>query len=206
MVEHLTGYPGVFLLCLLAGIGIPCPEDIAVAIVGVQVKSGAVSLWPALLLAGLGTLGRDVIVWTIGRFAGDWALQRPWLGRLLGVKRIEKARALVVRRGSCSVLAGRALIGMRVPVFFVTGTMGIPLIQFIKWDALGLMITTPILVGLGAYLGAPLVEGLRTGLAQAGWVPWLMGAILVILFSFKFIQTRKRNRRVGNESTSPSSP
>lgn len=201
MLEHLTGYPGVFLICLLAGIGLPFPEDIALAFVGaVHVKSGSVALFPALLLAGLGTLGRDVIVWTFGRFFGDWALQRPWLVRLVGGHRIEKARVLVLKRGAVSVLAGRALIGMRVPVFFVTGTMGIPLRHFIKWDSLGLLVTTPILVGLGLYLGAPLVDGMKTVLSQAGWVPWLLGGVLTVVFLIKFIQGRRRREAVSDNN------
>ena len=196
MIDQLTGYPGVFLLCLLAGIGLPFPEDMALAIVGaVHVKSGSVALVPAIFCAGLGTLGRDMIVWCFGRFLGDWALQRPWIRKLVGGKRIEKARALVVKRGALSVLAGRALVGMRVPVFFVTGTMGIPLRHFIKWDAVGLVFTTPLLVGLGLYLGAPLVDGLKTVLSQAGWLPWLVGALLVVVFFVKFIQGRKRRHR-----------
>jgi membrane protein DedA with SNARE-associated domain len=200
MIEHLTGYTGIFLLCLLAGIGLPFPEDIALAVVGaVHVKSGSVALLPAIFCAGLGTLGRDTIVWCFGRFFGDWALKRPWIRKLIGGPRIEKARALVVKRGSLSVLAGRALIGMRVPVFFVTGTMGIPLRHFIKWDALGLMVTTPILVGLGLYLGAPLVDGLKTVLSQAGWLPWLLGGLLAVVFFVKFIQGRRRRHRETQE-------
>jgi len=193
MMEHLTGYPGVFLICLFAGIGLPFPEDIAVALVGVQVKSGAVLLWPALVLAGLGTLGRDVIVWMLGRHFGDWALQRPWVNRLIGVKRIERARALVVRRGGMSVLVGRGFVGMRIPVFFMTGSMRIPLQQFIKWDGLGLMITTPILVGLGAYLGAPMIDGLIAVLRQGWWVPWALGGAVVLVFAIKYARARSRS-------------
>ena len=200
MFEHATVYLGIFLICLFAGIGIPFPEDVAVALAGVQVKSGSVNLWPALALAGLGTLGRDIIVWCVGRYFGDWALQRPWLSRLIGAKRIENARTLVLKRGALSVLLGRALVGMRVPVFFVTGTMRIPLVHFIKWDVLGLMVTTPILVGLGAYLGAPLVDGLRASLAQAGWIPWVLGAVIAIFFVTKFALSRRKQRL----STDPS--
>lgn len=200
MFEQLGVYLGLFLVCLFAGIGIPFPEDIAVALVGVQVKAGTLTLGPALVLAALGTLGRDMIVWTLGRYLGDWALQRPWVSRLVGAKRIDKARALVIKRGSLSVLSGRALIGMRVPVFFVSGTMGIPLIQFVKWDVLGLMVTTPILVALGAYLGAPLVDGLRATLAQAGWVPWILGATIAIFFIVRF----GLNRRKRDGSSEPS--
>ena len=92
MFEQLTGYPGIFLLCLLAGIGLPFPEDVAVALVGVQVESQAVALLPAIGVAAVGVFCRDLIVWTIGRYFGDWALRRPWINRLLGGKRIERAR------------------------------------------------------------------------------------------------------------------
>ena len=196
MIQQLTGYPGVFLICLFAGIGLPFPEDIALALVGaVHVKSGGVLLFPAIVVAGLGTLGRDIIVWTLGRYLGDWALQRAWLRRLVGGKRIERARTLVVRRGATSVLAGRALVGMRVPIFFVTGSMGIPLRQFIQWDLLGLCFTTPLLVGLGLYLGAPLVEGLQVILSKAGWIPWVVAGVVGCIFLAKFISNRRRRNR-----------
>lgn len=209
MMDQLTGYPGVFLLCLLAGIALPFPEDIAIAIVGVQIKSGAVAWGPALVLAAFGVLCRDVFVWSIGRFFGDWVLQRPWLARLIGSKHIEKARKLVVERGAYSVLAGRALVGMRMPVFFVAGTMGIPLVDFIKWDSLGLMITTPILVGLGVYLGAPLVDGLKMALVQVGWLPWALAVfITILLFGFAHSRGRKidSNEESSEAELSDSSP
>ena len=94
---------------------------------------------------------------------------------------------------------------MRVPVFFVAGTMGIPLVHFVKWDFLGLLITTPILVGLGAYLGAPLVDGLRSTLAQAGWIPWILGALLAIFFITRFALNR-RKQSLSTETSNVQAP
>ena len=201
MFEHLTGYPGIFFLCLFAGIGVPLPEDIAVALAGVLVATGEVNWLPALALAWLGVLGRDSIVWCLGRFFGDWALRRKWLLRLIGAHRVDRARALVIRRDSLAVLMGRALIGMRVPVFFVAGTMGVPFRKFVFWDALGLLVTTPILLGLGAYLGEPIVDILTATLAKVGWLPFAMGCAVGVLFLMKRAQM-KRAKESGAEDSS----
>lgn len=191
MFEHLTGYPGIFFLCLFAGIGVPLPEDIAVALAGVLVATGEVNWLPALALAWLGILGRDSIVWCLGRFFGDWALRREWVLRLLGRARVDRARDLVVRRDSLAVLTGRALIGMRVPVFFVAGTMGISFRKFVLWDALGLLVTTPILLGLGAYLGEPIVDILTAMLAKVGWMPVALVCVVGVLLLMKRAQVKR---------------
>ena len=104
---------------------------------------------------------------------------------------MDRARDLVVRRDSLAVLTGRALIGMRVPVFFVAGTMGISFRKFVLWDALGLLVTTPILLGLGAYLGEPIVDILTAMLAKVGWMPVALVCVVGVLFLMKRAQVKR---------------
>jgi membrane protein DedA with SNARE-associated domain len=175
--------PGIFFICALAGLGVPLPEDVCVLFAGVQVSAGLVDLFPALVAAYFGILVRDVLGWTIGRVLGGWLLSRPMVHRLLGAERLARAAGIVETRGSVAVLIGRGLVGMRIPVFVMSGASGIPLTQFVLWDMVGLLFTTPILVGLGGIFGAPAIDLAREILARFGWVPFaiaiLAGAIIL---------------------------
>jgi len=192
-MDNMTGYLGIFLLCALAGIGIPMPEDVAVGLVGVQVGTGAVDWWPTLCVVYVAVLLRDLIVYGLGRWIGDWLLHRPRVERIIGAQRLQRARDLVLKRRGFAVLAGRAMVGMRIPVFFIAGTMGIRLRSFLLWDMLGLLVTVPLLVGLGCVLGAPAIDVLRQVIQVVGWVPLVLLVLVAVGLWWKFRSVRSNN-------------
>ena len=159
MIERVAGYPGLFLLCASSGIVLPVPEDVALLYTGSQIETGAMQWGPALCVAFLGVFVRDLFAYGIGRTFGNWLLARPAAVAFIGRKRLDKARALVEARGASAVLAGRFLIGLRAPVFFVAGAMGVPFRKFLLWNVLGLLVVVPGVVALGYVFGPPLAEG-----------------------------------------------
>lgn len=159
LLEGMSGYTGLFLACLGSGIVFPVPEDFPLLYAGARVRSGAFA-WPATLAVSMaGVALRDLAAWGLGRVLGDTLLHRPWVRRLLGARRLDRARRMIRDHGAASVLAGRFLIGFRAPVFLLSGAMGIPLRAFLVFDGLGLLVAVPVVLALGWGFGAPIHEG-----------------------------------------------
>lgn len=159
LLERMAGYPGLFLFCALSGIAFPLPEDVSLLYAGSRIQAGQMAWGPVLLTAFFGVMVRDVLAWSTGRVLGDWLLETTLVRRMIGRRRIERARSMVEERGSGAVLAGRFLVGLRAPIFLVAGAMGVSFRRFVVWNALGLLVAVPATLALGAVFGEPLAEG-----------------------------------------------
>ena len=157
LLDGIQTYPGLFFT-IIAGLVIPVPEDIVLLWAGMRTAAGEMEAIPALVATGAGVLVRDIIAWGIGRVAGDWLLHRKAVENLLGRDKLDRARAMFVERGDVAVILGRFLVGMRVTVFMVGGSMRVPFRTFVFWDAIGILVTCPLLLWLGARFGQPMID------------------------------------------------
>ncbi len=167
LVESVAGYPGLLGFCAVSGILIPLPEDFPLVYAGVQIGEGRFAWVPTLTAAVVGVGLRDVAAYGLGRLAGDWLLESTAAARWLGRGRIERAEAMVRRRGALAVLFGRFLIGFRAPIFAVAGASRVPFRQFLMWDAAGLLVAVPLVVWLGWFFGEPINAVVFYAMARA---------------------------------------
>lgn len=184
LIESISGYPGLWLVCATSGVLVPVPEDVPLLYAGSRIAEGSWGWAGTLIVATSGVAVRDVGSWAFGRVLGRWLLDNPRFERLLASRKIARARAFVGRHGTASVLLGRFMVGFRAPVFVAAGAMGVPLRSFVSVDALGLALAVPLAVGLGFVFGDPIAELaavvlqrstlVATVLAVAGlgWVAW----------------------------------
>ena len=184
LAQTLTGYWGLFVLCALCGIALPIPEDVVLVWTGIRVASGHLALAPTVVVVGVGILTRDILGWAIGRWLGSRLLQHPRMVRWVGAARFARASAMLQNKGNRAVFLARGLVGMRLPVFVLAGAAGVPFAQFVLWDALGLVVSTTVLLAIGLYAGVPALETLRWLLRTFGWLPLLLvvlGALVVVI-------------------------
>lgn len=174
-------YPALFAACVLSGMVWPWPEDVPLLYGGMCVQAGRASWLPTLAVAVSSVLVRDLIAFGSGRVVGELLLERPITARIVGAKRLARARLLVETHGSRAVFAGRFLVGLRAPVFLVAGAMGVPMRRFVAWDLAGMLFVIPLTLALGFEFGAPLLDG---ALRVWGATRWLAPAFLVLLFSW----------------------
>jgi membrane-associated protein len=173
----------LFVACALSGTVIPVPEDITLLGAGATI-TGPVEFVGMCIAAAAGLFCRDAVFFTIGHVAGEGVFSWAVVQRFVGEERIAKGRALVDRHGGRAVLASRFMMGVRATGFLVSGAMGVRPRDFVLWDALGLAITTPLMMLLGYALGDPIfalvtwvlankwVVLLFAGIAVAGWWIW----------------------------------
>lgn len=185
ILEAVRSYPGLFGISAVTGILIPVPEDVVVIWAGVLVADGVLVWLPTLLIVSAGSFIRDTVVFWVGRLFGGWLLKHRRFVRIIGASRIARANRLIEGRGSASVFIARFMVGMRVPIFFVAGALGLSRRKFAAWDALGMLPSTAILLWLGVNFGHPVlnsVHAFATGASRSLAVVGALGAVGAVLW------------------------
>jgi membrane protein DedA with SNARE-associated domain len=158
LVADPNAYLAVFFMCTMAGLLIPVPEDLPLLYTGARIHQGEMEYAPALIAVLLGVAIRDALAYGLGRFVGDKILTRPGALRIFGAARLARTRRLVDRFGGRAVLLGRFMVGLRAPLFAVSGAMGMPAARFFAWNFAGLVVAVPLVVVLGDVIGQPLID------------------------------------------------
>ncbi len=149
LLSH-AGYGLLLLVLLLAGLGLPFPEDVALLAAGVMVHRGLVELVPTLAVCAVGVLAGDTLIYCMARALGPAALKHRWMVHVLPPARRAKLEQTLARHGGKMVFVARHIAGLRAPFFALAGMHHMPYPTFLMWDGLGLCVSGPLLVGLGA--------------------------------------------------------
>ena len=136
-IEHLIESQAVLapLLLLFAeemGLPILIPGDAILAYTGYSVShSHQTSIWVALGVATMSILVGATILFFVARKWGQQVIQR--LGRFLFIKEryIEKAEHLFAKYGFWTIIIGRHIPGMRIPITIFAATSGVKYTTFI---------------------------------------------------------------------------
>ncbi len=188
LLERIASYPALFIACSFSGLGVPMPEDVPLLAAGLQLAEGRFEWAPALLTAFAGVTLRDTLAWLLGRTLGNRLFEARWFRRVIPPKKIDQARSMISEHGAMAVLGGRFFFGFRVPVFLTAGASGIPLRQFLAWDLLGMLVTVPLVIGLGYAFGPPIIRLASIVLPSAGGV-WVL---LLAIAAAVYYQRRKQ--------------
>lgn len=141
MLDHIDdfGYIGIFVALLLAGCGLPIPEELPVILAGVMVGHDETALkWYVMLPVVIaGVVIGDGILYGLGRYWGERLLTIGWVQRHLVPphKRAEIEKNFH-DRGIMVLLFVRLLPGIRTPVFVMAGVLRVPLGRFLLADGL----------------------------------------------------------------------
>jgi len=153
-------------------------EDLTCITAGLLASRHEISLFTALAGCFVGIFVGDLGLWLVGRTAGAAVLAWPRVRRRLPVDRMERLADWLNRNGHKAVITARFVPGMRFPTYVAAGALGQRAGRFVFWAAMAGLVWTPLLVGLVALLGAPIVEPLEQ-LLRNGWLG-LAGAAIVI--------------------------
>lgn len=168
---------------LLAGLGLPIPEDPLLLAAGVVAHRGPWAWWSVLPLAYGCVIGADCSVFLMARHFGARILKRAPFRWLVTRNRQKRVSVLFERYGRHAVFVGRHMSGARTLVFMLAGIEKMPFFRFLLWDGLAGLVSVPAVFGLG-YLFSAHVEAVRTGLARIEhWVAAALALIAIIAWS-----------------------
>jgi len=164
-----VGYAFVFSVLCLCGFGLPMPEDVVLATGGVlawlasdiedvtflaMVRDPGLLTMVAVGLAGI--VAGDGIIFLAGRRFGHRIADIGPLRRVITPAKLEAVEKQIRRRGNLVVIVARFLPGLRAPTFFTVGHARMPFWEFLLFDGGASLISAPLWVCLGFWLGSDL--------------------------------------------------
>lgn len=156
----LWTYPAVFLVLVLAGIGLPIPEELTFLTAGIITQQTGGHVWIMALVAIAGVLVGDVLCFMAGRHWGRDLLARRPFNRVVKPRHVARAEGFFEQHGRKAVFFGSLVAGLRAPTFFMAGTMRVSFSYFLLVDGLRAVITGGGTVWLAYHLGSAAEEWL----------------------------------------------
>jgi len=190
LIGHFT-YPGVFLILLATGLGVPVPEELPIAIAAMMAR-WEVMHWPGALLACLGgVLAGDLLLYGVGRHFGRRILEWPAARRILTPEREARVMETYRRHGLKFVVTARLVMGLRAAAFLTAGLVRVPFPRFIVVDVAAVLLSVPLSFGV-AYAVA---DSVAVALARVRELQlWIAVLVLLVAAGWAVALLRRRQR------------
>ncbi|MGH7917334.1 MAG: DedA family protein [Candidatus Binataceae bacterium] len=154
-IEHFT-YLGLLVVLLLCGLGLPVPEDVALLAGGFLVHRGIIQYPQTVMVALVGVVAGDNSLFYLGRRFGTGLVAYLGLSRPRSQQQIERLKQFMHRHGHWAIFYARFLAGLRALVYLTAGSLGVSPSRFFFYDALGAVISVPVVISLGYLFGRQL--------------------------------------------------
>jgi membrane-associated protein len=134
-------------------LGFVIPGETAAVLAGVGAGLGHVALWLSIVVVVVAAIVGDSVGYEVGhRFFGPRVLTSRYLARHRA--RIERAQALLRRRGGVAVFLGRFTAFFRAMMPALAGASRMPYRRFLAWNAAGGVVWGTLFVVVGYVAGA----------------------------------------------------
>ncbi len=186
-------YPVLLSLLVLASLGVPIPEDIPLIVAGVLLKTHAgIASWPGtFLIALIGIMAGDLILFRLGRSWGPGVVNHRSVRWLLTPELFRKASQMFNRYGTWYCFFGRFFFGIRAAMCLTAGATNFPYWRFFLADFSGALLSIPLFVYLG-YWFAGMLPTLKAYTEAVQAVITITGAVIVLVLIIKRVRRRRR--------------
>jgi membrane protein DedA with SNARE-associated domain len=184
-------YFAMFGILMMCGIGLPLPEEVTLIASGLLVGWGDADFSGACLACISGILCGDSLIFGLGHHYGQRFLDSKPMHLLLSQHRQQKVKKFFDEHGSKALFLARFFPGVRIGVYAFAGSQGVSWRRFFSLDLLGVIISGPASIWIGAWAARRFAESREDamriaaervrefGLTIAGLA--LIGVLLVIL-------------------------
>ena len=189
-----TAYGLVLLILLACGFGIPIPEDITLIAAGILAYYKAANVWGMVLVGLIGVLLGDSTMFFLGRKYGLSLARHKFISKILSEERLLLVSDVLANRGNKILFGARFMPGLRSPLFFTAGAVGVKLGVFLFYDGMAALISVPAIVFSVYFFGYEMEKVISTiERANQGIVVALVTIAVVIYFRWKNQQKKARH-------------
>lgn len=190
------GYFILFGLLFACGLGLPLPEDIPLLLAGYFIAQGKMQWVHAGILAWLGIIGGDCVLYYFGRRYGLNITRVPFIGKHVTKERILRAEELFAAYGIWVVGIGRMVAGIRGAMVVAAGATKFNFVKFVIADGIAALFSGGLFVWLGYWAGKKLgsVEAMREKIKGIEHYV-IAGAVVVVLIFILFMIRRNRQHK-----------
>jgi membrane protein DedA with SNARE-associated domain len=190
-----TAYALVFVILLACGFGIPIPEDITLIAAGILAYYKAARVEGMIAVGLVGVLIGDGTMFFLGRKYGLTLARHKFLSKIVSEDRLALVSDVLANRGTKILFGARFMPGLRSPLFFTAGAVGVKPLVFLLYDGLAALISVPAIVFSVYYFGSEMEKVIATiERANQGIVVTIATASVVIFYRWK---KRQKQTRLG---------
>jgi membrane protein DedA with SNARE-associated domain len=185
----LAPVAGVLAALVVAGLGVPLPEDLTLLGAGYLAWLGAAPLWAMLVVGLVGIVLGDTTLYWLGRHFGQRITRHPRLSHHLTPARLERVERYFKRHGKKTIALARVATGARAAFYLSAGAMHMSFPSFLAMDALAAAVSTTVWVLLGWHFGAH-IDRVRHVLRSVEH--WVAVGIAVLLIAWYVARATRR--------------
>lgn len=152
-------YFAVFIFLFSLAFALPISEEVALLIVGYITKKGIVKFPYSLIVAFLGILSGDLLMFYAAKFLGVWIFKLKIFSKIFKKEKIDDGINYIAKNGPKIIFFSRFVMGVRATMILAAGFLKMKIKDFILYDFLASLISIPILVFSGFFLGKHLDKG-----------------------------------------------
>jgi membrane protein DedA with SNARE-associated domain len=168
-------YSAIILLMYASSFGLPLPEEVPLISAGLvghvamhpdlypPPPSGGepVNLYVLAAVCFFAVFTSDLLIYSLGKFAGQPLLKRPRFKKLVESKNFRRVQTWTQKYGFWASGIFRFTPGLRFPGHFACGTMGVPIWKFIAVDGGAALISVPTQILLVGYYGDVILNNFK---------------------------------------------
>jgi membrane protein DedA with SNARE-associated domain len=157
---HPSSYLGFFVFIAATGCGLPIPEEAAIVVAGVLSAQGQLgNVWVAFASCLAGAIVGDSFMYAIGyRWGHRLFTSHPRFAKMLAEENEAQFHSELQRHALKIMLIARFLIGIRAPVYVMTGAVRMPYRRFIVYDVISASVVVGTVFWLAYMFGANVQE------------------------------------------------
>jgi membrane protein DedA with SNARE-associated domain len=134
---HPSGYLGIFLFIAATGCGLPIPEEAAIVVAGVLSAQEHLTTGIAFAACLAGAIVGDSFMYAIGYHWGHGIFRsHPRFAELFSTENEAQFQQAIDTHALKVMLLARFLVGIRAPVYVMTGVVRMPYRRFLLYDVL----------------------------------------------------------------------
>ncbi|MBI2920514.1 MAG: DedA family protein [Planctomycetes bacterium] len=200
VLEHT--HLAIFAILYACGLGVPIPEEITLLLTGYAAYHGRIGVLTGMILCVAAILSGDLTMFFIARRWGRQLLKTRFFAWLLPAARLEKVEKYFEKHGSKTVFFARFFAGIRMPVYFVAGTMKMNPLRFAVLDLAGALISGPTSVWIAYKLSDDFDNAMKKVKNANHWI--LGGAVVLVSLSIAWhLWSDHRERRKARAAAAP---
>ncbi|MBA2961818.1 MULTISPECIES: DedA family protein [Ramlibacter] len=158
------------------------PGDSLLFALGASAAIASRSPWPVWATVLVAAVLGDAVNYTVARTAvGPWVIRRGWIR----ASHLKRTRDYFARFGGSAVTIGRFVPVVRTIAPFVAGFSEMPVRRFLAFNALGGVLWSALMIGLGSFTGRiPWVQ------QHFGWVTLGIVILSLVPLAIQFMRSR----------------
>ena len=190
LLLHPTSYLGFFLFIAATGCGLPIPEEAAIVVAGVLSSQDKLDWRIAFAVCLAGAVVGDSFMYAIGyRWGHGIFTSHPRFAKLFATENEQQFQRSVEAHALKVMLLARFLVGIRAPVYVMTGVVRLPFRRFVIYDIISASLVVGVVFGLSYLFGEQVADWVKHAETRATIV-----VVLIIITVLSILYYRNREQ------------